>query len=83
MLQEANDELEERIKDVQKELEESTEEMNKMTEEYTKLKVYIHDFFVRSLLIASCQLGILKPGVSGFYGILTFRFLKWGSSVFA
>ena len=46
MLQEANDELEERIKDVQKELEESTEEMNKMTEEYTKLKVYIHDFFV-------------------------------------
>ena len=48
MLQEANDELEERIKDVQRELEESTEEMNKMTEECTKLKVYIHDFFVRT-----------------------------------
>lgn len=40
MLQEANDELEDRIKSVEKELEESTAEMNKMTDEYTKLKVH-------------------------------------------
>ena len=41
VLQEANDELEDRIKSVQKGLEESTAEMNKMTDEYTKLKVRI------------------------------------------
>lgn len=39
ILQEANDELEDRIKSAEKELEESTAEMNKMTDEYTKLKV--------------------------------------------
>lgn len=44
VLQEANDELEDRVKSVQKELEESTAEMDKMTDEYTKLKV---ELFVR------------------------------------
>jgi len=41
ILQEANDELEDRIKSAEKELEESTAEMNKMTDEYTKLKTIL------------------------------------------
>ncbi|KAM7435378.1 hypothetical protein ABFA07_014699 [Porites harrisoni] len=41
VLQEANDELEDRVKSVQKELEESTAEMDKMTDEYTKLKMIL------------------------------------------
>ena len=43
MLQEANEELSDKAKDIQRELEESTAEMNKMADEYTKLKVqYLH-----------------------------------------
>lgn len=39
ILQEANDDLEERMKNTEKELQEATAEMDKMTDEYTKLKV--------------------------------------------
>lgn len=39
ILQEANDDLEERMKSTEKELQEATAEMDKMTDEYTKLKV--------------------------------------------
>ncbi|RMX41053.1 hypothetical protein pdam_00003250 [Pocillopora damicornis] len=41
ILQEANDDLEERMKNTEKELQEATAEMDKMTDEYTKLKIVL------------------------------------------
>ncbi|PFX18289.1 Centrosomal protein of 290 kDa [Stylophora pistillata] len=41
ILQEANDELEERIKNTEKELQDATAEMDKMTDEYTKLRTIL------------------------------------------